>query len=680
MRKGEKKTMGYSNPKADYSKRFVNPYNFVPMGKKCKRWSPETNGSNGYTGYFECSIKLLTPLFIPNTSSTVRLLRKNELVEKEDRIGYDFFSYDDWSGNNPCEGGFPPPPDSPVIPGSEIRGVIRSVHEAAFNGCMSSVDLNRELSRRCSEVKNPGILYWDKKLKEWRLKSCTKGRLRVEQRKSEKKDRFESVMLSADAYARCKEGQEIWVKIGRMNVVKYYKMSRGPKEKKSDAYKKGYLHKGEYINGKKYESVFIEPSKTNSIKVRNEDVELLERVLREYQDRSKNQKTKDETWYPEYKISRERTLVYYSEMQNGHVCMCPACIGREAFVKTIGSLLEKNGGYQPCSGVKLCPTCQMFGMMEKEERPNTHAYGSKVRITDAVLGNPLKDSSSLFYDPIVLPELGEPRPSAVEFYTKSPYQRDECLEGGKKGYWTYDYKCEIKNGELGKKRMQLDENQPLIRGRKFYWHSERKLEEFKDNQVSAMRQRIRPMKPTDMTNSQSVFRFRVYFEQLNKRQLQQLKWALDFDNPECAHKIGRAKPLGFGSVQITVTGLQIREINENTGAWKIASIGESEDVKFKNFFEDSEFNRRDIPKELLIMVNWKNRPKYVSYPLGAGKKAQGRENENDEASHQWFKLNKEEKGLRDNFSKVLPKVEEDANANLGSKKALYRLKEKISVE
>lgn len=655
--------------------RFVNPYNFIPLGKNCKRRSPETNGSNCYTGYFECSIRLLTPLFIPNTSSTVRLLRKNEIIEDEDRRGYDFFSYDDWSGNGPCKGRFPSPPCNPVIPGSELRGVLRSVHEAAFNGCMSSVDMNRALSRRCSEIKEAGVLYWDKKFKEWRLKPCEIGRLRVEQRKAEKKDRFESVMLSADDYARCKEGQEIWVKTGERKIVKYYKISCEPKEQKSGAPKKGYLHKGEHIVRKKYETVFIESSENESLIVSNEDVELLERVLREYQDGSKNQKAKDKTWYPEYKISRERTLVYYSKAQNGHVYMCPACIGREAFVKTIGALLEKNGGYQPCSGVELCPTCQTFGMMEKEERPNTHAYGSKVRITDAVLANPVKDSSSLFLEPIVLSELGEPRPSAVEFYTKSPYQRNERLKDGKKGYWTYDYKCEIKNGELREKRIQLDENQPMIRGRKFYWHSEVELEKFKNNQVSTMQQRIRPMKPTDMADPQSIFQFRVYFEELNKKQLQQLKWTLDFGNPACAHKIGRAKPLGFGSVQITVNSLRIREINENTGVWKITSIGENEDVSFKKFFKNSEFNSKEIPNELLIMANWNDKPKNVSYPLGEGKKKQGRYNENDEASHQWFRLNKKEKGIKDNFAKVLPKVEEDADDNLDSRKALYRLVE-----
>lgn len=87
-------------------------------------------------------------------------------------------------------------------------------------------------------------------------------------------------------------------------------------------------------------------------------------------------------------------------------------------------------------------------------------------------------------------------------------------------------------------------------------------------------------------------------------------------NPECAHKIGRAKSLGFGSVQIIVNGIQVRELDENTGAWKITFFGESGVVKFKNFFEDSGFNGKEIPKELLIMANWKNRSEDVSYPLG----------------------------------------------------------------
>lgn len=87
--------------------RFVNPYNFIPFERKCERSKPEINRNDCYTGHFDCKITLLTPLFIPNTSSDTRLVCESDRKEAAKRSeedgknverefkGYDFFSYDD---------------------------------------------------------------------------------------------------------------------------------------------------------------------------------------------------------------------------------------------------------------------------------------------------------------------------------------------------------------------------------------------------------------------------------------------------------------------------------------------------------------------------------------------------------------------------------------------------------
>ncbi len=48
-------------------------------------------------------------------------------------------------------------------------------------------------------------------------------------------------------------------------------------------------------------------------------------------------------------------------------------------------------------------------MMEKAEESGTNAYGSKIRITDALLRDQVENSRTLFEEPVVLPELGEPQ-------------------------------------------------------------------------------------------------------------------------------------------------------------------------------------------------------------------------------------------------------------------------------
>lgn len=684
--------------KEDFSKRFVNPYNFIPLMGKCERSVPELNDS-GYTGYFDCMIKLLTPLFIPNTSSCSRLLtdgeKSDERCQKERWKGYDFFSYHDWSDEAGCKK-WPPSPESPVIPGSELKGAVRSVYEAAFNGCMSSVSLNRVLSRRTNEAKKPGILKKEKGT--WVIYPCKKAMLFVKNQERNHPGNAMGIPVPKNEYAQWKEGQEIWIKLRKESFMKKIGPNRIPigkviekyeiiqdsnvadcnsknQDKRNELGKKGYiqgwLHKGEALSRKRHEkhheSVFYncDTSKEHAIRVKHcSDIAGLEKILEEYRDPKKNRKLdKTGSWYSKYQVSPEGTLVYYSNDASGHVYLSPACIGREASIKTIEQLLENNGDYKPCTGPELCSACQIFGMVGKN---GTYASGSKVRVTDAVLIQPVVDIGKLFEEPIILPELGEPRPGAVEFYTKSPYTPHEKQVLGK-GFWTYDYK-HVTDGKNNIVKKYLDENQPKLRGRKYYWHSSVELEKYREmpgNRVSAMKQRIRPMKAGN-PDAEPLFCFRLYFERMSKEQLNELKWALDFDNKDCAHKIGRAKPLGFGSVQIIVDALYLREIDDLTGSWTI----EKQDLK--QFFVKPVKSNKAM-ETVLKMANWKERPDHVRYP---SVEVENKENKpNSAASHQWFTNNKG-KISKPSFVKVLPKAEEDAKKDLERSKALYTVVKK----
>lgn len=196
-----------------------------------KRESLEGKKDIGYMGYFDCSLRLLTHLFIPNTSAYKILTNKDEVDnaknDSKDYVvkEYDFFSYDDLSKKGPYTDELLLPPSNPVIPGSEIRGAVRSVYEAAFNGCMSSVDGERDISRRVIEVKQPGILR--KKSGRWFLRPCKMARLRVEQ-EEEKRENQEKAntsnrgsMVKRTVYNTWKEGKEIWVKTEKNKVIQY---------------------------------------------------------------------------------------------------------------------------------------------------------------------------------------------------------------------------------------------------------------------------------------------------------------------------------------------------------------------------------------------------------------------------------------------------------------------------
>lgn len=169
LRKEIKKRMKY----------FTNPYNFVPLEGQCHRSSYGLGKDECLTGYFDCTIELLTPLFIPNTSCSQALCNPEEA--EKGYSGYEFNSYEDLSGTVRQGGRGQIPPKEPVISGSEIRGSVRSVFEAAFGGCMSTIAADAILGRRTPSVKKPGILRKKgKSSNEYEIIPCERAMLFVE--------------------------------------------------------------------------------------------------------------------------------------------------------------------------------------------------------------------------------------------------------------------------------------------------------------------------------------------------------------------------------------------------------------------------------------------------------------------------------------------------------------------
>lgn len=97
------------------SETFINPYSFVPLGEPPRRAEPPghegrvAGGPHGplVSGIIEVTWTLRTPLLLPETA------------EREGWIAED---------------------GAIAIPGSSLKGAVRSLHEAMFNGCLRVVD------------------------------------------------------------------------------------------------------------------------------------------------------------------------------------------------------------------------------------------------------------------------------------------------------------------------------------------------------------------------------------------------------------------------------------------------------------------------------------------------------------------------------------------------------------
>lgn len=113
-------------------KRFINPYNFVSLNGETQRSEPETGD---LTGKITVSLTVKTPLAIPDTDNkTIEKVMIND--KPHDHKVYPFFNV----------------AGKPVIPGSQLRGMIRSAYETLSNSCYS-VNNNNIMSARHA---NPG--------------------------------------------------------------------------------------------------------------------------------------------------------------------------------------------------------------------------------------------------------------------------------------------------------------------------------------------------------------------------------------------------------------------------------------------------------------------------------------------------------------------------------------------
>ena len=472
---------------------FVNPYNFIPFSGSRE----EAGTRNGtYTGVIEYRVLTKTPLFIPNTSNDNAFA-----VNIKDHKSYDFFSYTDLSERENCTN----TPELPVIPGSEMRGMLRSNFEILTNSCLSSIDDDVILSRRTTEIYKPGLI-------------CKNAQGKY------------------DLYlASCKS-------VDRVEVA----------ERKEGEYldePSGYLLKGEKGPTKNMKKAHCFSRKGNRPIKRNISLDNLNRVLKQYEIQ------KDGPRYVEYKQQLDAFIktelsqnedayfpVYYFLMKGENqelLMLSPACITREVYRNKISDLL---GSHAPCAkGNGLCPGCALFGVLKQKE-----AVTSRIRITDLWCEGVTQPEKC--YDPIVmLPPLSTPRLSSTEFYLKKP-AKDAW-------YWTYDYYIDLKG--------EIHFTKPQLNGRKFYWHQLNMV--LKDDRQTNGENNHDNMKITIRPVKRNIkFKGKLYFEKLTKTELDQLIFLLNAGDENAlvekkhGYKLGAAKPLGLGSVAMSVESVMLK--------------------------------------------------------------------------------------------------------------------------
>lgn len=567
------------NWRIDPYESFVNPYTFIPLGKQCSRQKPE---QGPLSGYIECELTTHTPLIIPNTSGP----------KSEENTFYNFYGYKNLEGVHAKEKEYYPP----VVPGSEIRGAIRSVHEAATNSCMRVINTDPKdyLSRRSSIPRNEtGILkYIDG---QWVLFEAKKYKVSIEDR---------------GAWKRFEQGSRVAVERHgnyKVQILRTVPLSAANKPEY-------YLHFSKRMPKKKYESVFqLTDKEICRFRDDHESIVKLRELLKSYaSDEPKSSEPNYSTYLErlEKKDGRAICVYYYKpENFNNKFLFAPSSISKDMFLNQPNVILKEHGGYQPCEDPNcLCPSCSLFGMVGKDG-----AMGSRLRFTDATVVNPLGRAQD-YYERDITIALASPKPSAAEFYLERPTIRRDKRPAD---HWNYDYAVRY-DRKLNKLEV-IQYEKAVLRGRKFYWHGQPVMG-YQPSNNEKLKRTVRPVKP------RITFGFKIYFHRLTEQELANLKWVLELQNPAGGnhmHKIGHAKPLGMGSVKVAVKQIKIRDSHQ---------LQENGTFDYRPY-KPAAHTIDEIPLKQLLKVTDFDFPgkKLVSYPKVSGRRGQ--------EVHQWFTAN-----------------------------------------
>lgn len=319
----------------------------------------------------------------------------------------------------------------------------------------------------------------------------------------------------------------------------------------------GWLHAtGPNIENKHDERLFFRwekspmPESVDQLKARNlivtcsrDVVEEYNRHLAEYWDRHRKKAgtstlPKLSNFVSPDRRLKEGDLVYYTTQSrkdgSRRQVIRAVMIPRRRYETRRQDLLPSH--LHKCTDAQsLCPACRMFGWVRANDDDTitqaSIAYGSRIRFTNAQLtGDRGVEGEKL------LAILASPKPTAFRFYLAPKQGKPQ--DGLKDADANYDA-------------------QVRLRGRKMYWHHRANVKEYtratdcnhdgRDDQNRTVLDARRPG---------NVFEFDISFENLAPVELGALLWSLRLE-PGMYHRIGLAKPLGFGSVTITINSLEL---------------------------------------------------------------------------------------------------------------------------
>lgn len=497
--------------------RCVNPYDFVRPGEPAKKDKPKGHHKfDGLSGKITCNLELITPIFIPDPEKRV------EIEEGEER-GHKILEF--FKVNN-----------KPVIPPTEIKGMIRSVAEAASNSCFSVFDGGR-LGKRLRPENYRGQIYAGKIISiptPDRDGSVTEmDDIKISRSVAKKHNIWDDIEKNSKPIFINPSVVEEW------KITDVADLSEIPRK----GYIVGYLKTSDNFGSKKFERVFVEKKNPKIFKI----------PYTKYQDfRVANKNSK----YDETKVLKSGDTVWLRVKNSDEIEEIGfAQIYRKSFPYSLKNKLEKwSREFEPCNNPNsLCAACRIFGMVDEDGIKG--GIAGNVSFCMATLSNNIVNLKPNQ----ILKILSLPKPTFHPFY----------LSGG--DYYSTSSK---------------------LRGRKFYWHHhpwDKTLKSYTttEEELERNRQKLGLTSSVELLLPPAEFTFTVEFDNLAESELGLLLWSLELEEG-LAHKLGMGKPIGLGSVKINTELEIIERIDRYT---EILSTGISDKPAEKRIYID-EFKKK----------------------------------------------------------------------------------------
>ncbi|NPA77112.1 MAG: TIGR03986 family CRISPR-associated RAMP protein [Candidatus Diapherotrites archaeon] len=539
------------------------PYNFVPLPEKIVAARPfldhDVYHSEGLTGWIECELETSSPTYVRGLMTEQQFRDMGQKKPDELTVDEKLSQAPFYGPSRERVDGYP----VPVIPGSTLRGMIRSLVEIVsysrprwvaaeptftFRAVAASRDdplrspYENMIGRYGSNVK-AGFLV--KRGDVWYIAPALTPAdigLRAEKRSYLK---IKERSIPVDAIPN-------FVRLNSPHYrPRYYKVSFDAQERRGrrgryvaltaiGPRQAGYRYEGVLVcsgNMKETDPAGRSPRKNHAlILTRNPNAPLLkirEQTIRDYLA-GLTPFQKQNLWGGERGCLKDGGPVFYVE-QDGEVI----AFGHSPYFRVPALLPGTKRAATPRDFIpsELKDVTQpdltdaIFGWVEDDFSPSGQRAG-RVFFSDAHFVD-AKDSVWLSPDPITPHVLAGPKPTTFQHYLVQDRDAD------------HDPDSKASLAHYG-----TPPSETQVRGYKLYWHKGEKPDieaSPSEHQHESQLTRVVPLAPGVR------FRFTVHFENLRPEELGALLWALALPGEEgkiYRHKLGMGKPLGMGSVAI----------------------------------------------------------------------------------------------------------------------------------